>query len=50
MQGPPPGKWERETADGAGRAKTWGLRDDVIASLAKQPSPAMLEVHGERIR
>ena len=39
LQGPPPGKWERETADGAGTARTWGLRDGVLHSLIERPPP-----------
>ncbi|BDA51114.1 hypothetical protein COCOBI_17-3340 [Coccomyxa sp. Obi] len=49
-QGPPPDKWERETADGAGAAKTWGLHDDVLAELADAPIPAMLEIHSRLAR
>ncbi|KAK9822818.1 hypothetical protein WJX81_003308 [Elliptochloris bilobata] len=44
-QGPPPSKWERATADGAGLPATWGLTDEALAALAADPPPAMLEVH-----
>ena len=43
--GPPTDKWERETADGAGLPKTWGLKDSVLQQLAMGDSPAMQEVH-----
>jgi hypothetical protein len=38
-------KWERETADGAGAAKTWGLRDSVLEQLSAAPTVAMREIH-----
>lgn len=44
-EGPPTDKWERETADGAGLPKTWGLKDSVLQKLAKGDMPAMQEVH-----
>ncbi len=44
-QGPPPSSWERETADGAGLPKTWGLKDSILQELAKGNLPAMQEVH-----
>ena len=44
-QGPPPEKWERDTADGAGRARTWGLRDGVLQALLLRPPAPVLEVH-----
>lgn len=44
-EGPPTDKWERETADGAGLPKTWGLKDSVLQQLAKGDMPAMQEVH-----
>ena len=43
--GPPAEKWERETADGAGLPKTWGLKDSVLHDLATAELPAMQEVH-----
>lgn len=43
--GPPADKWERETADGAGLPKTWGLRQSVLNELATCELPAMKEVH-----
>ena len=49
-QGPPPDKWERETADGAGAAKTWGLRDTVLTELADAPTAAMREIHARLAR
>ena len=45
LQGPPAAKWERETADGAGAAKTWGLRDGVLGQLVSNPTPAMCAIH-----
>lgn len=44
-EGPPTDKWERETADGAGLPKTWGLKDSVLQQLAMGNMPAMREVH-----
>lgn len=44
-QGPPTDKWERETADGAGLPKTWGLGQQVLSDLAACQLPAMKEVH-----
>ena len=44
-QGPPSSSWERETADGQGLPKTWGLKDSVLQELAKGDLPAMQEVH-----
>jgi hypothetical protein len=44
-QGPPSSSWERETADGQGLPKTWGLKDSVLQELAKGELPAMQEVH-----
>lgn len=44
-QGPPTDKWERETADGAGLPKTWGLKDSVLQQLAGADMLAMQEVH-----
>lgn len=44
-EGPPTDKWERETADGAGLPKTWGLKDSVLQQLAMGDMPAMQEVH-----
>lgn len=44
-QGPPTSTWERETADGAGLPKTWGLKDSVLQVLAKGNLPAVQEVH-----
>ena len=44
-EGPPTDKWERETADGAGLPKTWGLKDSVLCQLATSQLPAMQEVH-----
>lgn len=44
-EGPPTDKWERETADGAGLPKTWGLKDSVLQQLAMGDLPAMQEVH-----
>lgn len=44
-QGPPTDKWERETADGAGLPKTWGLCQSVLDELAACKSLAMKEVH-----
>lgn len=44
-QGPPSSSWERETADGQGLPKTWGLKDSVLENLAKGELPAMQEVH-----
>lgn len=44
-QGPPTHKWERQTADGAGLPRTWGLRDEVLQQLADSSSWAMKEVH-----
>ena len=44
-EGPPTDKWERETADGAGLPKTWGLKDSVLQQLAIGDLPAMQEVH-----
>lgn len=44
-QGPPEDKWERETADGAGAAKTWGLRDSMLTQLASEPTAAMRAIH-----
>ncbi|DBB12125.1 TPA: hypothetical protein ACH3X3_006236 [Trebouxia sp. C0006] len=43
-QGPPSSSWERETADGQGLSKTWGLKDSVLQELAKGALPAMQEV------
>ena len=43
--GPPTDKWERETADGAGLPKTWGLKDSILQQLAMGDLPAMQEVH-----
>lgn len=43
--GPPIDKWERETADGAGLPKTWGLKDSVLQQLATSDLPAMQEIH-----
>ena len=43
--GPPTDTWERETADGAGLPKTWGLKDSVLQQLAMGNLPAMQEVH-----
>lgn len=45
VQGPPPDKWERETADTDNAAKTWGLRDRVLRDLAARPTRAMIEIH-----
>eukprot|EP00884_Botryococcus_braunii_P000585 jgi/Botrbrau1/10527/Bobra.7_1s0008.1 len=43
-QGPPPDKWERETADTAGADKTWGLRNEVLRRLLANPTRAMKEI------
>ena len=44
-EGPPTDKWERETADGAGLPKTWGLKDSILCQLATSQLPAMQEIH-----
>ena len=44
-QGPPTDKWARETADGAGLPKTWGLHQSVLDELAACKASAMKEVH-----
>lgn len=48
---PPPGSplpadslWERRTADTAGGARTFGLRDDALAGLITRPPPGLLEL------
>mmetsp|Transcript_2194 Transcript_2194/g.6499 ORF Transcript_2194/g.6499 Transcript_2194/m.6499 type:complete len:428 (-) Transcript_2194:172-1455(-) len=42
--GPPTGKWERSTCDGAGLPPTWGLKADVLESLMTSDLRAVLEV------
>ena len=37
----PPGRWERRTADMAGGAPTWGVKQHVLAELATGSLPAM---------
>ncbi len=37
----PPGRWERRTADMAGGAPTWGVKQHVLAELAAGSLPAM---------
>lgn len=49
-QGPPSSSWERETADGQGLPKTWGLKDSVLQELAKGELPAMQEVHTRLVK
>lgn len=45
MQGPPPAKWERDTADTHTASRTWGLNDHMLHELAEAPTQAMLEVN-----
>lgn len=42
--GPPAGKWERATCDAAFLPRTWGLRHDVLLSLAQSNLRAKLEI------
>ena len=42
--GPSGSKWERNTADGAHAARTWGLREDALTELTANPTPAILEI------
>ena len=44
QQAPPEDRWARNTADCAHGSKTWGLRDEVLEELARNPTPAMLEI------
>ena len=47
---PPADRWERETTDAAGGARTWGLRDSVLQMLEKCPGYAMRELHARLCR
>lgn len=49
-KGPPACNWERETADGAGLPKTWGLRQSVLDALVTCSLPAMKEVHTRLVK
>ena len=42
--GPTDSKWERNTADGAHASRTWGLREEALAELTSNPTPAILEI------
>ena len=42
--GPSDSKWERNTADGAHASRTWGLREEALAELTANPTPAILEI------
>lgn len=49
-KGPPTFKWERETADGAGLPRTWGLHQAVLNELATGKLLAMKEVHTRLVK
>lgn len=46
----PQDKWERRTADQAGYAATWGVKEHVLRLLARSELPAVQEVHARLLR